>query len=514
MHLTKLLGIATTAIVFTATNVAADVNWTGNVVPDPVTSTSATYLKIGDSADGSMTIDSNGSDHDVFSETCMIGGLTAGIKGEVMVSGANSTWDCANSLYVGWKGNGTLDVNRGASVSSFAGSIAVQSDSVSSVTIDGEDSNWTMTTTYQTFSVGGQGYGTLHIQNGGTLSNAVGIKIGDYAGSTGSVVVEGAGATLTADGSSNIGNNGNGTLEIKDGGLVSTGLTRIGYGSTSKGVVTVDGANSKWTASKLYLGLNAPGMLNISNGGKVEVGGDVSNRYGSEISIGVSNNNMFTVAGDLRNETVVCLTAGPQLAAGAYAPIAVTGSWTGSGLYEAVGGTWNPATHVFTVSDTLQATAGATTQISLPINQRLAVGDNLGVSFASGSGTIDFAAAVTPIETTDLLQSLLGAEESVLSSWDFTTDLAPGNETMLSYLLPEGSTGLQIWHYDSSNGWTEHHVENVIFNDGWASFTVNSFSSYAVTGVGVPVPEPTMLVLLAMGACGLALLRRGDNRRR
>jgi len=50
---------------------------------------------------------------------------------------------------------------------------------------------------------------------------------------------------------------------------------------------------------------------------------------------------------------------------------------------------------------------------------------------------------------------------------------------------------LTVWH-NFSTGWAEYDATDLISSGGWAGFTVDSFSSYAVTGV----PEPSTLVLV------------------
>ena len=109
-------------------------------------------------------------------------------------------------------------------------------------------------------SVGGSG--TLQIQNGGVVSSSAGYisyssnNMGGYAGSgVGLVTVSGTGSQWTS-GNLTIGGSGQGgMLNISNGGTVSSANTYIGYqtGSSSNppamGTVTVTGANSTWTNS-------------------------------------------------------------------------------------------------------------------------------------------------------------------------------------------------------------------------------------------------------------------------
>ena len=69
-----------------------------------------------------------------------------------------------------------------------------------------------------------------------------------------------------------------------------------------------------------------------------------------------------------------------------------------------------------------------------------------------------------------------------------------------------GVTGAGVWHYNGTT-WSQYAAADMIYDsNGIVSFTVNSFSGYAVTGI--PVPEPGTLALLSLGALWLRKTRR------
>jgi len=125
--------------------------------------------------------------------------------------------------------------------------------------------------------VGNNSVGALNIQDGGYVSDLDGY-IG--AGSSGMVTVTGVNANGTASTWNNGiylvvgGNVGAGTLNIQNGGQVSSSSSYIGgtYGGGA-GVVTVTGVNANGTASTLSnstsmtVGGGSQGTLNIENGG-------------------------------------------------------------------------------------------------------------------------------------------------------------------------------------------------------------------------------------------------------
>ena len=63
------------------------------------------------------------------------------------------------------------------------------------------------------------------------------------------VTVSGTGSTWTNSSALYVGYSGSGTLNITDGGAVSSTYGYIGYNSGSTGAVTVDGTGSTWTNS-------------------------------------------------------------------------------------------------------------------------------------------------------------------------------------------------------------------------------------------------------------------------
>ena len=93
--------------------------------------------------------------------------------------------------------------------------------------------------------------GTLTIESGGLLSSGGSYtSVGNLTNATGNVTITGSGSTWTLAGAIGIGFEGAGTVAISDGGkLESAGPDELGQDAGSSGTVTVDGAGSNWTSS-------------------------------------------------------------------------------------------------------------------------------------------------------------------------------------------------------------------------------------------------------------------------
>ncbi len=158
-------------------------------------------------------------------------GYSSGSEGTVTVSGRDvdgnaSIWNAANNIYVGFSGNGTLNIADGAAVSTSA-------------------------------SGGG----------------AAAVFIGYAADGTGTVTVSsstGDVSSLTASDRIDVGYNGAGTMTVAKGGFVSVGSdVHIANGSTSSGTLHLDGdATGRGiveTGSVIH-GLGATAILDLNGG--------------------------------------------------------------------------------------------------------------------------------------------------------------------------------------------------------------------------------------------------------
>jgi T5SS/PEP-CTERM-associated repeat protein len=199
---------------------------------------------------------------------CLVGPLPT-LHADIVISGDvhadPDDWTRHTDGYIGITGYGAVTVDSGSDLKSGFISIGDKSNSTGVVTIDGTGSTWTSFGIYVGFS----GNGTLNITNGGAVSSCDPVPIGYASGSTGVMTVDGTGSTWDSWMELEVGYFGDGTLNITNGGAVSNGDGSIGCYPGSTGVVTVDGSGSTWTnGCRLCVGR---GTLNITNGGTVTV---------------------------------------------------------------------------------------------------------------------------------------------------------------------------------------------------------------------------------------------------
>jgi hypothetical protein len=212
-----------------------------------------------------------------------------------------------------------------------------------------------------------------------------------------------------------------------------------------------------------------------------------------------------TTAGSVTNKGAISFYADAFLSAGTYTPISEyagrTMTWSGTGTYKAYGSTWDNVAKTLAVTAATALSAGALD----PVNsgQRLLITDpasgrQMGASFGTVAGGTTFSATLmTPSELSSLA-AMVGSEGSVLSGWDFTTNLT-GNQVLLSYDIGLGKEDLELWHL-SGGTWSPYTPDLLTYDaSGILTFTASQFSGYAVTGV----PEPSTFALLGIGAVSL-----------
>ena len=181
-------------------------------------------------------------------------------NGEVSAPGL---WQITDYLYVGDSGNGTLTIGPNAQVTAPTVRLGNQAGSSGTILVSGSNASLQS----DSLRVGMAGHGTLTISNGGQVNTAVSSHIGSEAGSDGRVLVTGEGSRWNS-GAVVVGRNGTGTLIIADGAdVVSTATAWIGYGA--KGEASVTGGGSTWSVSTLSIGRDAQGSLSIEGGGKL-----------------------------------------------------------------------------------------------------------------------------------------------------------------------------------------------------------------------------------------------------
>ncbi len=468
------------------------------------------YLYVGRYGDGTLNIEEGGQ----VSNTKGYIGYNSASTGTATVTGDGSKWTNSGILYVGGDGSGTrsgtLNILAGGQVSSTSGHVGIYLSSTGTATVKGAGSTWINSSELR---VGGYGKGTLNIESGGQVSNTSGYLDGDYA--SGTATVTGAGSKWTNSGSLSVGYDSSGTMNIEKGGEVTSTSGYVGNRFDSTGTATVTGAGSKWTDSgELYVGYNGTGRLAVADGGKVAAK-SVSVNSKSAARLHVSGSDMLVlgndaIAGSIANSGTVNFYADAFLAAKVYTPIsdckgrAMT--WSGTGSYKAYGGTWDTTAKTFTVAAATELKAGDSDTLST--GERLLFtdpgsGKRVGASFGSITGSPKFSAAMMSQDELDDLTKMPGFEGKVLSGWDFDTDFAGGDNVLLSFEIGLGAEDVGVWHYDGGV-WSQYAADLVTYDAGGVlSFTVTSFSGYAVTAI----PEPATFALV-VGGLAIALLRR------
>jgi fibronectin-binding autotransporter adhesin len=242
-------------------------------------------MAIGYNGDGFVLITNGASllvDGDIFRV-----GRNEGSNGTLTVTGAGSNVNGPNTtMYVGYGGAGTVNIEDGGSISVMATSIGGQEDGTGVVNIDGTGTQANL----GTLTVGDGGEGTLNVTGGASLS-ASSITIGNAFGDAGTMFVDGATTGVMTDDDVIVGNAAPGALTMVDGAtlrsnqglivgsqdtgigvlLLETGSTltttddaTIGEEQGSMGTVGVDGTGTKLTINGDFtLGAGGAGVLTI-----------------------------------------------------------------------------------------------------------------------------------------------------------------------------------------------------------------------------------------------------------
>jgi T5SS/PEP-CTERM-associated repeat protein/autotransporter-associated beta strand protein len=290
---------------------------TGEVTVDAGSWSASDYLYIGVEGDGALDIHNGGA---VSSPNTSIGN-NAGGTGAVTVDGDGSLLLNANTLYVGSEGSGTLTIANGGTVTNVTGSVGNNTGGTGSVTVTGSGSGWSnsgnllvgnaatgglliddhgavdadnlflgvlagingvgslnnhsILNVSTNLVVGNSGAGSLGVSSGSQVNANANVVIGNNAGSTGQITLEGSDTTLTTGGNIYIGNVGNGHLYLLDGATVTagagdgdivlghlggSGILNIGYDgddTTLGGIINVNSITTETGTGLLILGTDS-----------------------------------------------------------------------------------------------------------------------------------------------------------------------------------------------------------------------------------------------------------------
>lgn len=229
-----------------------------------------------------------------FSEMNIADGKTVNINSEVSdnnlkVGGGNSSGKSAilNILSGGKLTIGSKDYNH---IGMSAGEADVVNVSDSGVLILDNDE----------LHIGNSGEGSLNVLNGGTASAKV-IYVGSSGEKAGTITVSGRNSSLNT-GRLMVGYNGQGSMSVTDNAEVNTeGSSTIGYQNDTDNSVLVS-TGGRWNISNtslFTLGYKANAALTISSGGRVSAGYTTLGKYeGSAAVVNVDgNNSRFDVTG-------------------------------------------------------------------------------------------------------------------------------------------------------------------------------------------------------------------------
>ncbi len=215
-------------------------------------------LTIGDTADGLINV--TGGTLDVAKS---ILGATSGVTGTALMTGG--LWANSSDLRIGSFGTGSVMVT-GGSLSTSTGTIGFDRNSIGALSVSGPGSS---VEAASLFFVGFGGAGQLTVANGGTARFLDMLTLGTNFIGVGTASVGGVGSTLEVATFLNVGLGGRGTLDVTDGGSVSSATGSIATEIGSIGTVAVTGVDARLTAPNLNVGFDGAGSLDIGGGGTV-----------------------------------------------------------------------------------------------------------------------------------------------------------------------------------------------------------------------------------------------------
>jgi outer membrane autotransporter protein len=436
------------------------------------------YVALFDNDQGTVTISQGGQ-------------VTAGIldvaggadsNGSVTLTDAGSSLEVGNSFSIGDAGEGTLTISNGSVMSSgtaapsLIGGVVTTTDSIGTgtgaignVTVTGAGStlassnplvvggvNPALIAFYQQqYGVDASGFfagqGTLTIADGGTVESGIGPHtdpgfvnssyIGGTPGSIGSVTVTDSGSSWILGGNLFVGGDGQGTLTIANGALVSATAVTLAENAGSAGTLNIGAAAGGAPA--------APGTLNAS-----------TLTFGAGTGTLVFNHS--DDSGDYEFSASITGTGTVNVYNG---ETTMTGASTYAGTTTVLGGTLAAgATNVFSANSNYSIESGGTLALR-GLDQTVASLDNAGlVRIGSAPGTVLTTGNYAGQGGTIAMSTYLGRDNS------------PSDLLEIDGGTGSGTSLLSITNIDGPGAWTTANGIEVVDAANGATTTADAFA--------------------------------------
>jgi len=452
-----------------------------------------TGIMYASSATGTLQITNGGL---VKSATSYVNGGAA-TSHFVEVSGSGSQWTVNGHLIVGDNGNGILRITDDAIVEALVFGTSPNKPAVSSYV---EVSGGGQLKATSGFAIGEYHTGALLITNKGVVTSGGNAAVGwvTTGSETGEADISGVGSRWDHSGRLYVGQSGNGTMRITNGGVVTSTLADIGASSTGNGHVLVSGSGSRWDNSGyLNIGVNTDGLpsLLVINGGIVTSGGAAIGQVTSaplkhivEVSGQGSrweNNGFLEVGATGLNGVLRILgggfvgTAGANIRANSWIEVSGTGSWLDStggtftvngyissgyyyGLLHVRDGGLVTTTGVIIGVGT-SPTAGQSGEVEVTdAGSRWDDSSNIAIGGAWGGGSLLIGSGgAVSAPTVDIAMTSSSLGVLVIGGWTNWGAEVPGTLTTSSITFGAGFEPLIVFNHTSSN-----YVFDATINNG------------------------------------------------
>jgi T5SS/PEP-CTERM-associated repeat protein len=340
-----------------------------------------------------------------------------------------------NGMVVGNTGNAHLTLQAGAVMTANFLNVAQQVGSSGTVLVTGAGTAVNTTGQFPNIVVGQDGTASLTIADQAVVNTTnMSVGVDHQNGVTDTLIVDHA--TLNSTNGISIGEVGTANATVENGGAVHVGFISLGDQATGVASLTIDGAGSVVTANGLNLGVSGgSATVTVSHGGAVDIGlGTTTVADAVHVGNSASLQGSGTINGNVVDDGNVAATTGM---------LDITGAVTGSGSLSIAAGAHlevsssvsSTATVIFqgaTGSLVLDHAAGQTINFSGFTGDGTLSGSNqidlkdINYNSASFSETFDQATNTVTVSDGTKSTTLHFAGNYVAENFKFTSDGANG----------------------------------------------------------------------------------------